>query len=323
MKKKQPNTNKLTTFDPSSLIQPGTQKPFPLELSAADWLSYFNKLAEAMRAKTNSQHLSACERERFDRNCELIRRVNMADEIRNYVMLEIHEAKQWRADFRNVVELAKSFGISKSQFYKAIKSAEINIQMAQASLFHLRPKGRHVEMLGKIDKKHRVDAWSQALQASAEKASSDKAIERVLDDYRDRLANKDVGVSVVNLAALGPIPVDSCEVSQDKSNEVHEEISWISELTPAEERIFECLMSLYTWHSSAGDPHMSRGQSMAFILAKSALEHSDSADEFKNEHDALLLAISKDLRLKHGLWNLGLKLIAQYINDRYAAEHPL
>lgn len=322
MKQKQNNKHKLTTIVPTILIHPSTQNLYPLELNESDWLGYAAKLDEAMRAKTKSQLLSPCERERFERNCELIRRVNMADEVRNYVMLEIHQAKQWRADFRNVVELAKSFGISKSQFYKALKSAQINIQMAEAGLYQLKPKGRHVELLAKIEPKHRVAAWQHALNAADKKGGSSKVIERALDDYEERLNKHDDEVDGTDPIRSQPLQTltKAKRVSDTKVDDV---IGWITNLSPTEERGFKCLLTLDTWCSSQADSNLSQGASMAYELIEAAYDHLNTTRDIDNTRDALRVAISKDPRLKRAFFNLGLHLISQHINARFAEKHPL
>ena len=307
MKSKNSATLILTAITPAALIQPDTSKPFPLELTQSDWLGYSAKLDEAMRARTNSSQLSAHERERFTLNCELIRRVNMAVEVRNYAMLEIHEAKQWRADYRNVVELAKAFDLSKSQYYKAIKSAQINIQMSKAGLYLVRPKGRQMELLSKIEPKYRVAAWQHALRITDEKGASSKVIERALDDYVEALTKKENEVGATD-PPPSPTPHQiltdadgGCAINGTK---VNAQIPWINRLGPAEEQVFGSLMTLGTWYSTKGDPHLSRGRSMASLLVEAALEFPVSNGETEKIRKVIRLAASKDRRIKRAFYNL-------------------
>lgn len=318
--KKKSETNKLTPLEPSNLTNPVTQKPFPLELSAADWAGFGRKLDEALNDITDDLLLSSSERERFERNFELIRRVKTAEEVRNYAMLEIHEAKQWRADYRNVVELAKAFGLSKSQFYKAIKSAEINIQMAQAGLYHLKPKGRHVELLGKFDREHRVAAWSFALVAAGEKGESTKVIDRALDDFLDRLkGNSDSGRRKAELR----LPILRVE-AEDEGSENHNRIdfSWIADLDEIEEKVFQHLISMETWFGTLKDPAMSHGSTMANLLTSLALNFITRTDDVCKMRNAIRLTVSKDPRLRRGFYHLGLYLIVEFLNQSYRRKYP-
>lgn len=319
--KRKANTDKLNCLQSESLNQPGTQQPFPIELNATDWLGLAKKLAEAIGAKTDSHELSACERERFERNFELVRRVKTAEEVRNYALLEIHEAKQWRANYRNVVELAKAFEISKSQFYKAIKSAEINIQMAQAGLYHLKPKGRHVELLGKIDKEHRVEAWRSALAAASEKGGGSKVIERALDDFVEGLTAKAKAGIAIGEAPMSvlQLEIDAQSIYERNDDEV---AGWITDLKEVEEAAFECLISLDTWYATLKDPWMSTGCSVAHELVSAAMTFVEANDKVESMRDAMRLAVRKDPRLKRGFYHLGLYLVARHINERYRQKHP-
>lgn len=326
MKRKKSDTLSLTAINPAALIQPDTSKHFPLELTQSDWLGYSAKLDEAMRYKTNSPQLSAHERERFIMNCELIRRVNMAVEVRNYAMLEIHEAKQWRADYRNVVELARAFDLSKSQYYKAVKSAQINIQMSKAGLYQVRPKGRQMELLSKIEAKYRVDAWQHALRIADEKGASSKVIERALDDYVERLTKKENEAGAADAApspASGQILEEADAGSAINGTKVNAQIPWIARLDPAEEQVFGSLMTLGTWYSTTGDPHLSRGRGMACLLVEAALEYLVSNGETEKIRKVIRLAASKDRRIKRAFYNLGLNLIARHVNECYAEAHPM
>ncbi len=106
MKQIKSTPTKLANVEPNALNIPGATTPYPLELTESDWLGYAAKLAEALQEKTKSLHLSVNESARFTMNCELIRRVGIGNEIRNYVILEIHQTKQWRPDFKTIKDFA-------------------------------------------------------------------------------------------------------------------------------------------------------------------------------------------------------------------------
>lgn len=322
MKKKSINDT-FAAQQPTNLTNPETQKPFPLELSADDWAGFAKKLDEALKEKTDDVLLSNCERARFERNVELIRRVTAADEVRNYAMLEIHEAKQWRADFRNIVELAKAFKLSKSQFYKAVKSAEINIQMAQAGLYHLKPEGRHVELLGMIDRSHRVEAWRCALAATAEKGEGTKVIERALEDYKDRLEGKP---KTGRLLVESPLPFMALELegggAEAKQGPPDATAAWINGLDEIDEKVFERLISIDTWFASLKDPELSRGCTIANLLTSCALGFSNPTEDVDKMRQAIRLSVNKDPKMKRGFYHLGLYLIARCINQEYMRKYP-
>lgn len=311
---------KPTCLQSESLIQPETRQPFPLELDAAAWLGFAKKLDEAMCAKTDTLELTPSEEERFEKNFELVRRVKTAEEVRNYAMLEIHEAKQWRASFRNVVELAKAFGLSKSQFYKSIKSAAINIQMARADLYDVKPTGRDVELLGKIDHEHRVEAWRCALAAASEKGGSAKVIERALDEYLERMnGNTKTGA----YSGTPPLQAITVEVDGEVSGEGGDAggDGWTANLDDTEEPVFRCLLTLDTWFATLKDPGISTGSSMAHELVSAATDFVAPNAEVENMRDAMRLAVKKDPRLKRGLYHLGLYLVSRHINANYRKKH--
>lgn len=320
--KKKTNTEKLSIFKSESLIQPETLQPFPLELNAADWLGFAKKLDEAMCAKTDTLELTPNERERFEKNFELVRRVKTAEKVRNYAMLEIHEAKQWRANFRNVVELAKAFGISKSQFYKSIKSAQINIQkMARAGMYDVKPTGRDVELLGKIDYEHRVEAWRCALTAAGEKGGSSKVIERALDEFVEQLNGN---TKTVTKAGRHPLPALTVEVDGKVAGDGGDSRSdgWTTNLDDVEESVFKCLLTLDTWFATLKDFGISTGGCMAHELVRAAADFIEPNDEVENMRNAMRLAVRKDPRLKRGLYHLGLYLVSRHINASYRKKHP-
>lgn len=54
----------------------------------------------------------------------MIRRVKRELELRNYLLLEIHEAKQWRNHYQSLEDFAQiEAGIGESQLRKCIDSA--------------------------------------------------------------------------------------------------------------------------------------------------------------------------------------------------------
>lgn len=315
---------KLAKVEPNALNIPGTATPYRLELTESDWLGYAAKLAEALKEKTKSLHLSVSESERFAMNCELIRRVGIANEIRNYVILEVHQTKQWRAGFKTIKEFAAAYELSKSQLYKCINAAAINIQMAQADLYSVRPRGRQVERLAKIEPKDRVEAWTFVLQVADEKGASAKVIDNALDAYARRLEDPNAGMILIESK-----PAEKLAKIQDEnaagsgSNAAVGCAGWIESLDPQGEKVFAQLLTLNTWYKTKGHSNQSLGRSMAYALVEAALEVPQSGTEINNAKEAVNFAIGNDRHLKRAFYHLGLQLIVNHLNELYAGEHKL
>jgi hypothetical protein len=316
--------SKHTAINANALTFPETALPFPQELTQTDWLGYLEKLSRATRESADSPQLTESERDRFSRNCELVRRVGVAIEIRNYVLLEIYETKQWRADYRTIKEFAQAVGLSKSQLFKCVNAARINLLMAEAGLLAVAPKGRQAELLAKkIEPKHQVEAWRHVLGVAHTKGDGIKVIETALDAFAERLANPDMRLMDLKSAKGISHVVENAVIELDNSaSPIPAQIEWISNLEPSEEGFFGCLMTIRTWHTTKDDPHQSRGRSIAHILIEAALKAMDDKHGF-DALDAIKLAASKDRRLKRAFFLLGLQLIAKHANEVYFEEHQI
>ena len=324
MKQNKYSTIKLSTVEPNALSLPETADLYRLDLTESDWRGYAAKLAEAMREKTKSMKLSVHERERFGMNCELIRRVGIGNEIRNYVILEVHQTKQWRADFKTISDFAKAYGLSRSQLYKCINEAAIKIQMAEAGLYSVRPQGRHVERLAKIEPKHRVEAWSVALKQADEVGGSAKVIDDALDAYTRRLKDPNAGIILIDSKPAEKLAkVHNDDVVGSGNRSVHGCAGWIESLDSEGENVFAQLLTLSTWYKTKGEPNQSRGRCMAYALVETALEVRQSGTEIKRAKEAVRLAIENDHRLKRAFYHLSLQLILNHLNELYAKEHQL
>ncbi len=106
------------------------------------------RLRRAVVASTDGVTLSEEEVRSFRENCNVIRKVNLGLELRNYALLEIHEARQWRAEYQSVKDFAKNFAkMSKGHLMKCVDSAAIRLIMVEAGLDAVAPTGRQVEAL--------------------------------------------------------------------------------------------------------------------------------------------------------------------------------
>jgi hypothetical protein len=317
--------SKYTAINANALTFPDTAIPFPQELTQTDWLGYLEKLNRATRDSADSPQLTQCERDRFSRNCELVRRVGVAIEIRNYVLLEIHETKQWRADYRTIKEFAQAVGLSKSHLHKCINAARINLLMTEAGLLAVGPKGRQVELLTKkIEPKHQVEAWRHVLHVAHTKGDGIKVIEMALDAFSEELANRDAKLQDANCKKKVPLTIENAVIELDNhASLVPTQIEWISSLEPSEEQLFGCLLTIETWHATRDDPHQSRGRSIAQALVSAALGTLENKREIDDTLEAIKLATRKDRRLKRAFFRLGLQLMAKHVNEVYFDEHQI
>jgi hypothetical protein len=146
------------------------------------------RLKEAKNAAGHGPELGAEEARLFAENCDVLRKVGMGLALRNYVLLEIYEARQWRAHFQSVEKFAEAVaGISKSQLMKCIDSAKIAMDFHEAGMGAVAPHGRQVELLAMVSAEHRIAAWSHALQVFAVDGESTETARLALRDYcRDR-----------------------------------------------------------------------------------------------------------------------------------------
>jgi len=62
---------------------------------------------------------------------------------------------------------------------------------------------------------------------------------------------------------------------------------------------------------------------MASALVEAALEAVPSGAGMSPAKEAVKHATAKDRRLKRAIYHLGLKLIVNHLNERYAQEHQL
>ena len=296
--------------------------PSPPSLAEANWQKYAKLLTAAKQEETSTPQLSARERQRFLRNCELISRVNVAIEVRNYVYLEIIETQQWRSDYPTIAAFAKSVGVSKSQLYKCADSARINLQMAEAGMFAVAPRGREIELLAKIDPTHRIAAWCHARRVAQRDGESLSVILLALRDFC-----REIGIPFGRIRENGSantgLPVDkSAPIPQMvtvavESTDVSAQVDWIVDLSDEEKSTFEAVLSPKGWFQSKNPAGCDRGARIANLLLGCAQEHLRPHSDVQKVEMAIALAIRKDASLKRAINNLALHLVAEYINARY------
>jgi hypothetical protein len=201
------------------------------------------RLRNAVAAKSNGPDLTEMEANSFRENCVMIRKANLGLALRNYSLLEIYAAHQWRADYQSVEHFAKSVAdLSKGQLMKCIDSAAIALAMVEAGLEVVAPSGRQVEELAKVQCDHWAPAWRYALKVFVTDGRSASVAQYALRDYcRDRdipfgrrkpNGSKDIGL----LRFLSP--GRKCAKKGISIKQPGRSIDWMDQLSTSEEQIF-------------------------------------------------------------------------------------
>lgn len=128
--------------------------------------------------------LSPAGRQRYRRNCEIIRMVEKGLTARNLAILQVYEEEQWRAEFPTIADFAKAYAdLSKSQLFKVLDHARIHYIFAREGMLAIRPNGRCREELVKVDISHWIAAWQFALEACRDEGISQGLVRDALRDY--------------------------------------------------------------------------------------------------------------------------------------------
>jgi hypothetical protein len=183
-----------TPKDPDAQSQ--TLQPFPFQhllpliptggLTPEHLKILSERLRNAVAAKSDGLTLTEAEARSFRENCLVIQKAGIGLELRNYGLLEVFAAQQWRAEYQSVEEFAKKWAnLSKGQLMKCIDSARIALVMADAGLGAVAPSGRQVEVLAMVEPDHRVAAWKFALAAFETNANSASEARHFLRNYCD------------------------------------------------------------------------------------------------------------------------------------------
>ena len=138
---------------PITDTQPQTLQPFPFQhllplipvggLTPEHFRILSARLRNAIAAKTDELTLTEVESRSFRENCLVIQKAGIGMELRNYSLLEVYSAQQWRAEYQSVEEFAKMWAkMSKGQLMKCVDSAQIALMMADADLGAVAPAQR-------------------------------------------------------------------------------------------------------------------------------------------------------------------------------------
>jgi hypothetical protein len=176
--------------------QPQTLQPFPFQhllplipggrLLPDHWKILSERLRKAVAAESDELALTEVEARNFRENCLAIQMAGIGWELRNYILLEVYAARQWRASYQSVAHFAKErANLSKGQLMRSVHSAQIALIMADAGLSEVAPSGRYLEVLAMVEPDHRVSAWKVALAAFEKKGNSVSEARLALRNYCD------------------------------------------------------------------------------------------------------------------------------------------
>lgn len=149
---------------------------------SANYLRMRYETAQAVQ--TGNITLAAKEHERFMENCRAIKAISLGIELRNYLLWEVYSTEQFRETDQDFIAFGTRLTeLSPSQLRKCVHAGRIRMEMIRANLDEVRPTGRQVEELSKIEDKHTMDAWIYALDYMRENGRSDATALEALRDY--------------------------------------------------------------------------------------------------------------------------------------------
>ncbi len=123
-------------------------------------------------------------KQRYRRNCEIIRMVEKGLTTRNLALLQVYEEEQWKEEFPTITDFAKAFAdLSKPQLFKVLDEARVYYVFAAEGLLAVRPNGRCREELVKVDIDHWIAAWQFARDACRDEGISAGLVRDALRDY--------------------------------------------------------------------------------------------------------------------------------------------
>ncbi len=168
------------TTNPSDLLKLRPDGKLPVLSSRT--LAQMLQLAKDNQ--TDGEELSSLEAERFSRNLSVLTVAKRAQDLRNYLLLEIYETKQWRGQYQTFEECGITItDLSYSQVMKCVKKARVLLDMYEAGMDQIAPKGKQLEALAKLPRIHWIRAWRYVLKAYETGKKSQLATESALNTY--------------------------------------------------------------------------------------------------------------------------------------------
>ncbi len=316
--------------------QPQTQMQFPFAhllptipidgLTPEHWLTLSERLRLATAVKSDGPLLNEAESQNYRQNCEVIRMANTGLQLRNYSLLEVYEAKQWRDEFQSVKEFAAKVAcLSNSQVMKCIDSAKIALLMAAAGLGDVAPRGRQVEELAKVAPDHRLAAWQAVLLAFELHGNSISEAKHALINYCDangiRFGRREPNGAKKGGHGSAMQPDQSKANIVDPVHQPEDRKDWTENLAGTEDRTMIDILHLDILERFFGEfAGNSPGKMIGKILQKIGSDHHN--DQASEHMEAVLSLVSeKDTALEANLRKLALGLLAQAISQKL--EHTI
>lgn len=300
--------------------QPGGPIPTPGKM-------LFDRLQQAMKDQTEGVELSPAEAERFKDNCTVIRRAKRDLALRNYLLLEIHDTKQWRHQYQSFEDFAKvEADIGKSQAQKCIDSARIMIDMVGAGMDSVAPQGRQIEEVIKVQEGHRVDAWRHVLKVYQSDGRSTDTTKAALRDYcRDhdltfgrRKPNGSKNIGLPSLVGLGGSILGKNGSAKRKPSKS----DWAATLSASEQLVFSNLNR----STDRGEPNSIQTAEIPVtkcIQIFTAIASADANEDTSEKMRAVLMLLSeRDPTLANHLLRVALNKIFQQYSHLISESLP-
>jgi len=321
-----------TPKDPDA--QPQTLQPFPFQhllplipaggLTPDHWKILSERLRNAIAAKSDGLALTEVEARNFRENCLVIQKAGIGLELRNYSLLEVYSAQQWRAEYQTVEEFAKKWAkLSKGQLMKCVDSAQIALMMADADLGPVAPTGRQVEVLAMVEPDHRVSAWKVVLAAFEKNGNTDSEARHVLRNYCDEHdimfgRRKPNGSKSSHGSTMLP---DSKAAIMDPHQQPENRKDWIDNLSSSEDHTLIGILHIDILQSALMEfDGNSPGKMIGKILREIGSDHyNDKTPEHMEA--ALSLVFRKDPVIEERLRKMALCLLAEAISQKL--EHKI
>ncbi len=241
---------------------------------SADYLK--NRYETAIALKSGDTNLSTQEQQRFLDNCRVIKGVTLGIELRNYLLWEIYSTQQYRATSQNFETFATQLiQRSAGQVRKCVHAGRIRMEMILADMDEIRPTGRQIEILSKVQDDHTVRAWKFALEYMRQQNGKPK--ERQDDELNSNIEQLEIFEDPCGIATAA---LDCCRnhlaatmASERKGKQTSLSVYLAVDRLKRHFRPRISLQSLSTFEYD--DERASVGQIAEAILATNELENID------------------------------------------------